>query len=1096
MHTNNLHSALKLRLQAINSTWLALVLGAGMAAQAQTGMVPIQGGQFDRGDWCDGDPGRDAPEETGITVNSFLMDSNLVTAALWTTVSNWASANGYQFGSDNVGTLSSLPNFAKLPMPGVSWFDAAKWCNARTAYENANNASGGNGPVYVNWGTNGYRLPTEAEWEYAARGGLAHQRFPLGMDIGSSMSVYGWTNNMTIACYASPIRGTEAPYDLGPPDGPANPVNVGSYPANQFGLYDMAGNLGEWCWDYYSSSYYPSASNNNPHGPATGTTRVFRGGDWMDYPRYCCSAYRRYTAPSLCSGVIGFRCVIGTTASQVSTPTQAQSIDFDPTQFNPPANPASLTYPTNFLLTATSSPLDPSGNNVIYQTTNAAGMAYIDSQNVLWVTNSGTFTVTATEPQVTIGATNYLAASATLTFTVLASEGAPTNGIISPAANQRVTNTVPTFTIAGQAAGDAAVTNVYYSLNGEAWTGATTTSNWTNWTANVTLTSGSNTVSAYAVDSSGNLSATDEVSFVYVPTSLTFPTAPLNLIVEGIGTITGATNGQLLDIGQTVRLTTKPGAGYVLTNWLVQVDGATVLTTNKAAPFVMASNLTLTATFVDVLRPTNLVTAPMANQRVSNAVFVVTGNVKDNGPVANVFYSLNNDGWSNAVTANGFTNWTASVTLTPGTNTIAAYAEDASGNISKTNTVSIIYVLSAELTVNVGVGGTVTPKLNGALLPIGQIYSLTAKTNAGFAFAGWTGSIATNKPTLTFVMASNLVLNANFADIAKPTNEITAPKQGQRWSNAVFTVTGKAGDNAAVANVFYSLNNGGWSNAITANGFTNWTAPVALTPGTNTIAAYAVDTSGNISKTNTLSLVYILSAELTVNVGLGGTVTPNENGALLPVGQIYSLTAKTNAGFAFAGWTGSITTNKSTLTFVMASNLVFNANFTDIAKPTNQITAPTAGQRWSNAVFLVTGKAHDNVAVSNVFYSLNNGGWSNAVTANGFTNWTAQVTLTPGTNSISAYAIDTSGNLSTTNSVKVIYVSSAKVVVSLESRVVSKGSLQMQLSGPEGTTVVLESSTDLINWSPVQTNTVSSGGLSVSQPMNQSPVQFFRVRPQ
>ena len=429
--------------------------------------------------------------------------------------------------------------------------------------------------------------------------------------------------------------------------------------------------------------------------------------------------------------------------------------------------------------------------------------------------------------------------------------------------------------------------------------------------------------------------------------------------------------------------------------------------------------------------PTNQITAPTPGQHWSNALFTVTGKAEGKAAVTNVFYSLNQGAWSNAAPVNNWSNWVAQETLVPGTNTVAAYAVDSCGNLSVTNVVNLVYVASAVLTVNVGTGGTVTPNDNGALLQLGQNYTLTAVTNVGFAFAGWTGSVTTNSAVLTFQMASNLVFNAHFVDTAKPTNQITAPIAGQHWSNAVFTVTGRAGDNVAVSNVLYSLNNTGWSNAAPVNNWSNWTAQVTLTPGTNLVAAYALDTSGNVSATNTATIVYVLSGVLTVNVGAGGTVTPNDNGALLQIGQNYTLTAVTNVGFAFAGWSGSLATNSSVLTFQMASNLVLNANFADTQKPTNQITAPIAGQHWSNAVFTVTGRAGDNVAVSNVLYSLNNTGWSNAAPVNNWSNWTAQVMLSPGTNTLAAYALDTSGNVSSTNSVTFTYVVSASLTVQL-----------------------------------------------------------------
>jgi hypothetical protein len=299
----------------------------------------------------------------------------------------------------------------------------------------------------------------------------------------------------------------------------------------------------------------------------------------------------------------------------------------------------------------------------------------------------------------------------------------------------------------------------------------------------------------------------------------------------------------------------------------------------------------------------------------------------------------------------------------------------------------------------------------------------------------------------------------------------------------------------AVSNVLVQVNGAGWNNAVPgANGWSNWTAAVSLTPGTNVLQACAVDTSGNVSKTNTVSFVYVLSAELTVNVGSGGTVTPNDNGALLQIGQIYSLTAKTNAGFAFAGWTGSLATNKLTLTFVMASNLVFDANFADVQPPVVKITNVVSGLVVTNANFVVRGTAVDNAAVSNVLVQVNGAGWNNAAPGpNGWSNWTAAVSLTLGTNVLQAYAVDTSGNNSPTNTVRIVYVSH---LAHLLSQSAANGWLQLQLIAPALTTNVLESSPDLIHWTPVQTNVVPASGLSpLSVAMtNRPPVQFFRVR--
>src|SRR5664280_2372832 len=109
---------------------------------------------------------------------------------------------------------------------------------------------------------------------------------------------------------------------------------------------------------------------------------------------------------------------------------------------------------------------------------------------------------------------------------------------------------------------------------------------------------------------------------------------------------------------------------------------------------------------------------------------------------------------------------------------------------------------------------------------------------------------------------------------------------------------------------------------------------------------------------------------------------------------------------------GTVTSRKATLII----------GIPDTISPTNGITSPTANQGWSNAVFTVTGAARDNVGVANVFLSLNGGGWTTATTANGWTNWSVQVSLTTGTNTVQACAVDAAGNVSTTNSVKFVYV--------------------------------------------------------------------------
>jgi subtilase family serine protease len=594
----------------------------------------------------------------------------------------------------------------------------------------------------------------------------------------------------------------------------------------------------------------------------------------------------------------------------------------------------------------------------------------------------------------------------------------PSLNITSPANNLKWSNAV--FTVSGTAADNVAVSNVFYSLNGAGWLPAVTTNNWINWAANVTLASGTNIIQAYAEDPSGNVSPTSLVTFVCVLT------APLTVSTNGRGSLSPNYNNALLQIGASYALTATAATGFKFTSWTDANNN--VVTNGTTLRFVMASNLVVTANFADITPPTNGISSPIPNQHLSNAVFVVTGKAGDNVGVADVFYSMNGVVWQTATSANGWSNWTAFVWLTPGTNTIQAYAVDGAGNVSPTNKVSFVYILSAPLTVSTNGRGSISPNYNNALLQIGASYTLTATAATGFKFTNWldeNNDVVTNGATLKFMMASDLAFTANFADNAPPSNGIISPTANQRWSNAVFTVAGKAGDNVAVANVFYSLNGTGWQPAATTNGWTNWTAGVVLTPGTNTIQAFAIDGAGNLSATNKLSFVYVLVAPLMVSTNGRGSISPNENSALLQLGANYTLTATAAAGFKFTNWTdanANVVTNSSTLKFVMASNLAFVANFVDSAPPTLSVTAPVNAEHWSNYVLTISGKAGDNVAVANLFYSLNGSDWQPAATANGWTNWSALVNLLSGTNTVWVCATDAAGNVSATNKVSVVFV--------------------------------------------------------------------------
>lgn len=274
------------------------------------GMTLIPAGSFTMGDTLDGETDA-AP--VSVTVSAFYMDTNLVSYSQWQSVYNWATNNGFDFV--HAGTGKTADN----PVETADWYDVVKWSNARSqqsglapvyftdegltqVYTNGETTS-----VFANWAANGYRLPTEAEWEKAARGGLSGQRFPLGNTISESLANYD-----SIAGYS---------YDLGPNG--YNPVGevggtpytspVGYFAANGYGLCDMAGNVNEWCWDWYGSPY-GQPTNLNPTGPLTGSNHVLRGGDCdfsSSYHVRCADRNNGGRPPAYSYHDVGFRCVKG-----------------------------------------------------------------------------------------------------------------------------------------------------------------------------------------------------------------------------------------------------------------------------------------------------------------------------------------------------------------------------------------------------------------------------------------------------------------------------------------------------------------------------------------------------------------------------------------------------------------------------------------------------------------------------------------------------------------------------------------------------------------------------------------------------------------
>lgn len=234
------------------------------AASDEPDMVLVKGGTFQMGS-----PATEAERETdevlhSVTVGDFYMAAREVSQGDYEAV---------------MGTTPSEHKGSDLSVENVTWYDAVAYCNALSQRQGLTPCyTVGEGSVTWNRSADGFRLPTEAEWEYAARGGM-QTPFSFGDYVydtnANCYNAYGYNNDATGHWVNGYLRRT---------------VETDKYDANAFGLKNMHGNVAEWTWDWYDA-YEPSAQAN-PTGRQEGWFKVVRGGGWNDFPKHIRSAYR------------------------------------------------------------------------------------------------------------------------------------------------------------------------------------------------------------------------------------------------------------------------------------------------------------------------------------------------------------------------------------------------------------------------------------------------------------------------------------------------------------------------------------------------------------------------------------------------------------------------------------------------------------------------------------------------------------------------------------------------------------------------------------------------------------------------------------
>lgn len=241
-------------------------------------MVKVEGGTFAMGCGRNDSPcDKDEKPVRQVTLSTFMMSKYEVSTYEW---KQYAKENGIQLAATDWKANDNLP------ITNITWLQAIKYCNWLSTKQGLTPAYTQRGGQYAcDFNANGFRLPTEAEWEFAARGGNKSKGYKYA----------GADDMQNISWNKANSKGQPHPY--------------GTKLPNELGIFDLTGNVWEWCWDWYNPDYYKFNETKDPKGPINGEKKISRGGSWDSTPSYARTSNRMNTYPDTTYPFYGLRLV-------------------------------------------------------------------------------------------------------------------------------------------------------------------------------------------------------------------------------------------------------------------------------------------------------------------------------------------------------------------------------------------------------------------------------------------------------------------------------------------------------------------------------------------------------------------------------------------------------------------------------------------------------------------------------------------------------------------------------------------------------------------------------------------------------------------